>query len=484
MPDSVPSQAGDDSVGQQAMVSASEAGPPAAKRGMQRIPVRVREAIRHREERAEIQIGWAQLAIVILFTVLYSLAPRAGGSLGDQIEPVPLFLSVYGLFTLLRLSLAYQRMAPAWFLHLSSAFDMALLMGLIWSFHIQYGQHPAFYLKAPTQAYVFIFIALRALRFDPQYVISAGLSAAVGWFLMVIYAVSHDPGDGKEILTRNYVEYITMNRVLIGAEFDKIMSILVVTGVLGLAIWTARRLLITAVREEEAAKDLQRFFAPEVAAAITTADDRVATSHSEAREVAVMFVDIRNFTRFAAGIHESDVARLLAGYRSFIVDAVKRNGGTIDKFLGDGIMATFGAVTRSDTYAADGVRAMLAVLEAADRWNDYRAREGFHQALRVNAGLAAGRAICGPVGDQDHLEYTVVGDTVNLAAKLEGHNKMEGSRALTTAATLALAETQGFEASPGVFKSCQGRAIEGIGQIIDLVKVAYAPPAGASPRRP
>ena len=456
------------------MSRADDADPPRPRHAMQRIPVRVREAIRHREERAEILIGWAQVAIVVLFAVLYALAPRAAGSLGDQIEPVPLFLSVYGLFTLLRLSLAYQRMAPAWFLHLSSAFDMALLMGLIWSFHLQYGQHPSFYLKAPTQAYVFIFIALRALRFDPQYVLSAGLSAAVGWFLMVIYAASHEPGDGKEILTRNYVEYMTMNRVLIGAEFDKIISILVVTGVLSLAIWAARRLLITAVREEEAAKDLQRFFAPEVAAAITTADDRVATSHSEARDVAVMFVDIRNFTRFAAGIHVSDVARLLAGYRSFIVGAVQRHGGTVDKFLGDGIMVTFGAVTRSDTYAADGVRALLAVLEAADRWNAYRASEGFHQPLRVNAGLAAGRAICGPVGDQDHLEYTVVGDTVNLAAKLEGQNKAEGSRALTTAATLALAESQGFEAKPGVFKPCQGRTVEGLGHEVDLVKVPYA----------
>ncbi len=482
MPDSIPPGAGGDSVGQQAMSSAGDAEAPLPRRGMQRIPVRVREAIRRREERAEILIGWAQVAIVVLFSVLYALAPRAAGSVGDQIEPVPLFLSVYGLFTLLRLSLAYQRMAPAWFLHLSSAFDMALLMALIWSFHLQYGQHPSFYLKAPTQAYVFIFIALRALRFDPQYVISAGLSAAVGWLVMVIYAVSHDPGDGKEIITRNYVEYMTMNRVLIGAEFDKIISILVVTGVLGLAIWAARRLLITAVREEEAAKDLQRFFAPEVATAILTADDRVASSHSEAREVAVMFVDIRNFTRFAAGIHENDVARLLAGYRSFIVDAVQRNGGTIDKFLGDGVMATFGAVTASETYAADGMRALLAVLDAADRWNAYRASEGFHQPLRVNAGLAAGRAICGPVGDQHHLEYTVVGDTVNLAAKLEGHNKVEGSRALTTAATLALAEQQGFETPPGQFRACPERAIEGIGQIVDLVMISHAAPAAVAVR--
>ena len=84
---------------------------------------------------------------------------------------------------------------PAWLLALSIIIDMALLFGLIWSFHLQYAQPPSFYLKAPTLLYVFIFIALRALRFEAKYVVFAGLAAALGWLAMVLYVVFVDPDE-------------------------------------------------------------------------------------------------------------------------------------------------------------------------------------------------------------------------------------------------------------------------------------------------
>ena len=87
---------------------------------------------------------------------------------------------------------------------------VALLFGLIWSFHLQYGQPPSFYLKVPTLLYVFIFIALRALRFEAKYVVFAGLAAALGWLAMVLYVVYAEPGNS--MVTRNWL----MRRVLSG----------------------------------------------------------------------------------------------------------------------------------------------------------------------------------------------------------------------------------------------------------------------------
>jgi len=100
---------------------------------------------------------------------------------------------------------------------------MMLLFGLIWCFHIQYGQPPAFYLKAPTLLYVFIFIALRALRFEARYVLISGFAAAAGWLALVVYAAAFDPR-GMAV-TRNYVEYMTSARILWGAEIDKVIAI-------------------------------------------------------------------------------------------------------------------------------------------------------------------------------------------------------------------------------------------------------------------
>ena len=126
--------------------------------------------------------------------------------------------------------------------------DMALLFGLIWSFHVQYDQPATFYLKAPTLMYVFIFIALRALRFEAGFVVFAGLSAACGWLMMSYYSIA---STGMESVTRNYVEYLTSNTILIGAEWDKVISILVVTGILAAVISRGQDLLKSAIKNDE-----------------------------------------------------------------------------------------------------------------------------------------------------------------------------------------------------------------------------------------
>src|SRR5918996_421337 len=125
--------------------------------------------------------------------------------------------------------------------------DMALLYCLIWSFHLQYMQPASFYLKAPTQQYVYIFIALRALRFEVQYVVLAGAAAALGWVVMIGYVLFADPHNA--MITRNYVEYLTSNSILVGAEIDKIITIAAVTTILAFAIHAARRMMTQAARE-------------------------------------------------------------------------------------------------------------------------------------------------------------------------------------------------------------------------------------------
>ena len=121
---------------------------------------------------------------------------------------------------------------------------------------------------------MFIFISLRALRFEALYLILAGAAAAIGWSGMVAYAVMWD--DGGMMVTRDYIYYMTNNAILIGAEFDKIISILMVTIVLAVAIARARRTLEQAVADAAAAEDMSRFLAPEVVAQVTESEARAA----------------------------------------------------------------------------------------------------------------------------------------------------------------------------------------------------------------
>ena len=210
------------------------------------LPQRLRLAIQDQQERSEVLISIIQLIIVAIFGLLYAVAPKTFSQDAD-FAPVPWVLAMYLAFSLIRLALALRRQLPDWMLYLSSAVDVALLVGLIWSFHLQYEQPPSFYLKAPTMLYLFIFIAIRALHFDPRFVVSTGICAAFGWAVLVAYVMYSDPVDN--MVTRDYVEYMTSNSVLIGAEFDKIVSILMVTGVLALALHRARKLLVDSVVE-------------------------------------------------------------------------------------------------------------------------------------------------------------------------------------------------------------------------------------------
>jgi len=429
-----------------------------------KIPERVEAAIHAQQDASERLIGWIQLAVVVTFGTLYVLSPKTF-SAQAEIVPVPYALAAYLMFTILRLALAYRGRLAGWFLTVSVVADMGLLLGLIWSFHIQYNQPPSFYLKAPTLLYVFIFIALRALRFEARYVLIAGFVSALGWGFLIAYVIYSQPED--PMITRNYVTYLTSNSILLGAEFDKIVSILVVTGILALAIWRARRLLVRAVVEQAAARDLSRFFAPEIAERIKGSDHVIHAGEGEARDAAILTTDIRGFTKFAEAVPAREVIALLTEYQSRVVPVIRRHGGSVDKFLGDGILATFGAAVPSATYAADALRAADEVLAAGAAWAAERTAAAA-SPLPVSVSVTTGRVVFGAIGDEERLEYTVIGDPVNLAAKLDKHSKVEKCRGLTTAETLALAEAQGYMSPPGRMVRPR-RAVEGVATPVDLV---------------
>ncbi|HUK10801.1 MAG TPA: adenylate/guanylate cyclase domain-containing protein [Stellaceae bacterium] len=436
-------------------------------RVLDQLPERTRQAIRENQVQAEILIACVQLALVTAFALLYVLAPQATMRTEPHFEPLLWVLGVYAIVTSIRLALAYYRALGPLLLALSVVIDLGLLMALIWGFHIQYAQPPAFYLKVPTLLTSFIFIALRALRFEVRYVVLAGISAAVGWACLVAYAVIVTP---DALVVRDFVGYMTGNRILIGAEVEKILDILAVTAVLALAITRARRLLVRAAVDGAAARDLARFFDPNVAERIRGADQPLRAGEGEARDAAILFLDIRGFTRLSSELAPSALMALLTEYHARLVPLIQHHGGTIDKFMGDGILATFGAAQRLERYAAAALEAIDAVMEEAKHWQREREERG-ERALRINAGVAVGRIVFGAVGDERRLEYTVIGGTVNLAAKLEKHNKLAGSNALATADTLDRALAQGYRPPHSLERRPLCRVAD-LAEPIDLVALA------------
>jgi adenylate cyclase len=155
-----------------------------------------------------------------------------------------------------------------------------------------------------------------------------------------------------------------------------------------------------------------------------------------------------------------------------MVQVIQDHGGSIDKFLGDGIMATFGVTERSESHAADALRALERALARGAEWTAAQ-RAGARRAEgmpcpEVNGAVATGRVMFGAVGDATRLEYTVIGDAVNLSAKLEQHNKVLHSRALTDAATFDLACAQGY-APPSEVRRLEAAEVAGLDRALNLV---------------
>jgi adenylate cyclase len=336
---------------------------------------------------------------------------------------------------------------------------MALLTVTIWSFHLEYGQPAAFYLKAPTFTYFFIFVALRALSFSPGNVLLAGGAAALGWMVLLGYALA-EPG-AIDLVTRNYVEYMTSAKILIGGEIDKVISLLLVSALLAIAAGRARQLLERAVAEQAASSQLARFFSPEVAEQLIQADELLRPGEGESREAAVMFIDLRGFTKLAAVLEARALIALLGEYQRIAVPVIQKHHGSITTYLGDGIMVTFGATRPSATYAADALGCAEELLEALSRW----------KGPDVGIGIEVGAVICGAIGEEGRLEYAVIGDPVNRAAKLQNHTKAENVRALASRFACERAVQQGY-ASPRTQELRPAREVNGVAAPVDIVVLA------------
>lgn len=396
-----------------------------------RLPPRVGERIRRQQESSEVLIGWIQLAVVLIFGTLYTISPKTFTA-EAAFAPVPWVLAIYLFFTVLRLALTYKGHFPNGLLYLSVVMDMLLLMALIWSFHLQYKQPASFYLKAPTLLYVFIFIALRALRFQARFVIVAGAAAAVGWLLLVGYVITADPANS--MITRDYVQYMTSNSILLGAEFDKIISILLVTAILAVAITRAQRLLIRSVVDSSAAHDLSRFVPDEVVRRVRSSAQGVEAGEGEVALATIFFTDIEGFTALSETLEPRALIRTLNDYFSAVVEPIERHGGTVTQFQGDAILASFNLPEPHADHAANAIQAAVEI-QGILRTRTF----GDGIALKSRIGINSGTVVGGLVGTGRRLGYTIHGDDVNLAARLEQLNKDYGTRIIVSESTAQLA---------------------------------------------
>ena len=138
-----------------------------------------------------------------------------------------------------------------------------------------------------------------------------------------------------------------------------------------------------------------------------------------------MFSDLRGFTSFAEQLEPDQVITILNHYLAAMVDdAIMPHGGTLVDYMGDGIMAVFGAPIEMDDHADRALAAARDKLKELEKFNDWlRAEYGFDKSFRMGIGLNTGRVMSGNVGSEQRMAYTAIGDTTNTAARLEAMTK-------------------------------------------------------------
>ncbi len=426
------------------------------------VPQRIQRDFEQLQFRSEIIVASLQIAVILFLLVLYYIAPK-GFAPDSPVLSAPLGLSLFLVLVCVRFWFAYTNQLNRLFLAFSVIAEMSILLFTIWTYHLQYETFSTINLKNPHVNFVFVLIALRALRFEPIWVVLSGITACLGWLFIVWHALETTSMD---IVTWDYVTYASSRSLNPAAEFIKILAILMVTAITALVLKRARETLFIAVSQTQHARDLSRFFDSSVATKITSAVDDAKSGFGEVRQAGILFCDLRSFSISSEHLSAPDLIALLNSYHGLVVPLIQKNNGSIDKYMGDGILASFGAVNPSQNYAADLLRAIEDILNAEEIWQNQRQDQG-KLAPKIGLGASVGKVVFGIIGNEERLEYTVIGETVNIAAKLEKHNKAVKSRAIVTSDAVEKALEQGFK--PNVsHKKIESVLVEGLSHKIDL----------------
>ena len=241
-------------------------------------------------------------------------------------------------------------------------------------------------------------------RFKGKSILMQSVRSAMGAPLM--------SSDGT-VLGLIYVDNLTSTHAFTDEDLEFLIAF---SGVASVALENSS--LSDRIRHEALVlSNFQRYFSPDLAKQIAGHGEEMKLDMGSKREVVIMFTDIRGFTSMSENMAPDDVAHLLREYFTEMVEIVFRNGGTLDKFIGDAIMALWGAPLSMEDDADKAMKAAIEMQQALVALNEHWQTSG-KPSINIGIGINFGEVFAGNIGSEQRMEYTVLGDAVNTASRL------------------------------------------------------------------
>ncbi len=270
------------------------------------------------------------------------------------------------------------------------------------------GQEPMSIVALPSAAVIFVILAHAAMRYRPWLVLyAAGLFLAI----LALAGLTMPAPQGVPTTSHNMQHNLVHHQL-----FPAIMIVLTAV-ILFVTARGTRRLLHASISERLARHRLSRFFSADIADRLIDHSNDNESGGAE-QPVAILFTDIRGFSPIAEQLTPVELTDLLGEFRAILAQTIRDNGGVVDKFIGDAVMAVFGFPEPNASSAKRCLACAHAMLERLKIWSEERALAG-QPPVGIGVGMHYGEAFVGVVGRDDLLEFTVIGDTVNIAERVE-----------------------------------------------------------------
>ncbi|WP_108861210.1 adenylate/guanylate cyclase domain-containing protein [Ruegeria sp. Alg231-54] len=322
--------------------------------------------------------------------------------------------------------------------------------------------------------YFFIILAAGTLAYSWRTVVAIGTWTATMWtvgWIIAWWVATPIPGISERVYEAlagypDVAELLDPNSFMVPQRIQQVIVFLMVAVTLGISMRRLNRLLMTNAGLERERANLSRYFSPNVVDELSQNDEPLKQVRKE--DIAVLFIDIVGFTKFAAGRDPYDVIEVLRGFHARMETEVFRHHGTLDKYLGDGLMATFGTPVTTPLDASNAVACARDMVDVIDRWNLERRRAG-EPEIRVGIGVHYGSVVLGDIG-ANRLEFAVIGDAVNVSAKLEAMTRDLGVRVVLSDAVRAQVMQEGNNAADltAGFVKHENQPVRGVQGTMDI----------------